>query len=168
MKREFFITVLSAIPLTFNHQFQTGKMPKVKKMSLLSPSATEKSSGIAKKKKIESIEPEEADSSIVEEKTLPKSKESSECQFSVGQLAWALVGNYPYWPCVVTLDPTSQIHAKPRCKRRRCAQRFHTKNDNSTFLFYFALQHSDDLPEHSSTYNISGTRVVTVGYRRLR
>ncbi|KMQ92238.1 histone-lysine n-methyltransferase nsd2 [Lasius niger] len=35
-----------------------------------------------------------------------------ECQWVVGQLAWARVGNFPYWPCVVTLDPNSMIYHK--------------------------------------------------------
>lgn len=35
-----------------------------------------------------------------------------ECQWVVGQLAWARVGNFPFWPCVVTLDPNSMIYHK--------------------------------------------------------
>lgn len=35
-----------------------------------------------------------------------------ECHWVVGQLAWARVGNFPFWPCVVTLDPVSMIYHK--------------------------------------------------------
>jgi len=39
-----------------------------------------------------------------------------ECQWTVGQLAWARVGNFPFWPCMVTVDPTSRIYYKLRGK----------------------------------------------------
>lgn len=45
----------------------------------------------------------------------PSSKVSSptiECQWVIGQLAWARVGNFPFWPCIVTLDPVSMIYHK--------------------------------------------------------
>lgn len=39
-----------------------------------------------------------------------------ECPWLVGQLAWARVGNFPFWPCMVTVDPTSRIYYKLRGK----------------------------------------------------
>lgn len=37
-----------------------------------------------------------------------------ECQWVLGQLAWARVGNFPFWPCVVTLDPLTLKYHKLR------------------------------------------------------
>lgn len=39
-----------------------------------------------------------------------------ECPWTVGQLAWARVGNFPFWPCMVTVDPTARIYYKLRGK----------------------------------------------------
>lgn len=39
-----------------------------------------------------------------------------ECPWAVGQLAWARVGNFPFWPCMVTVDPASRIYYKLRGK----------------------------------------------------
>lgn len=33
-----------------------------------------------------------------------------ECSWAVGHLAWARVGNFPFWPCIVTPDPVSMIY----------------------------------------------------------
>ncbi|XP_029154906.1 histone-lysine N-methyltransferase NSD2 [Nylanderia fulva] len=41
-----------------------------------------------------------------------------ECKWVVGQLAWAKVGSFPYWPCVVTLDPLTLIYHKLRVTSR--------------------------------------------------
>ena len=40
----------------------------------------------------------------------------SECdEFEVGDLVWVKTGKYPWWPCMITVDPTtgtySQIHS---------------------------------------------------------
>jgi len=35
-----------------------------------------------------------------------------ECHWMLGQLAWARIGNYPFWPCMVTDDPISRIYHK--------------------------------------------------------
>lgn len=56
------------------------------------------------------------DSSTVSSSTEDLSSKVSspiiECQWVLGQLAWARVGNFPFWPCVVTLDPVSMIYHK--------------------------------------------------------
>lgn len=39
-----------------------------------------------------------------------------ECPWMVGQLAWARVGNFPFWPCMVTIDPTARIYYKLKGK----------------------------------------------------
>lgn len=40
-----------------------------------------------------------------------------ECPWVLGQLAWARVGNFPFWPCVVTLDPETMTYHKFRGKK---------------------------------------------------
>lgn len=35
-----------------------------------------------------------------------------ECDWLLGQLAWARVGYFPFWPCMVTLDPASMTYYK--------------------------------------------------------
>lgn len=39
-----------------------------------------------------------------------------ECSWIVGQLAWARVGNFPFWPCMITVDPESRIYYKVKGK----------------------------------------------------
>lgn len=39
-----------------------------------------------------------------------------ECPWMIGQLAWARVGNFPFWPCMVTVDPILRIHYKLKGK----------------------------------------------------
>lgn len=66
---------------------------------------------------------ETSDSSVtlnsIEETPSPSPKAHDpnvECPWMVGQLAWARVGNFPFWPCMVTVDPVSKIHYKLRGK----------------------------------------------------
>ncbi|XP_068977009.1 histone-lysine N-methyltransferase NSD2 isoform X2 [Bombus flavifrons] len=47
----------------------------------------------------------------VMEDTTPKLADSPiQCNWILGQLAWARVGNFPFWPCVITLDPVLMIY----------------------------------------------------------
>lgn len=53
----------------------------------------------------------------IEEIPSPKAiSPASECSWMIGQLAWARVGNFPFWPCMVTVDPISRIYYKLRGK----------------------------------------------------
>lgn len=38
------------------------------------------------------------------------------CSWILGQLAWARGSSYPFWPCVVTLDPTTLLYFKVQSK----------------------------------------------------
>lgn len=38
----------------------------------------------------------------------------SKCQWSLGQLVWARIGGYPYWPGIVTLDPLTMSYVSQR------------------------------------------------------
>ncbi|XP_077258296.1 nuclear receptor binding SET domain protein isoform X1 [Temnothorax americanus] len=41
-----------------------------------------------------------------------------ECHWMLGELAWARVGNFPYWPCMVTDDPTTGQYYKLKVSSR--------------------------------------------------
>lgn len=38
------------------------------------------------------------------------------CSFQVGDLAWARMGTYPFWPCIVTREPISAMFVRKKCK----------------------------------------------------
>ncbi|XP_076646596.1 nuclear receptor binding SET domain protein isoform X2 [Halictus rubicundus] len=41
-----------------------------------------------------------------------------QCSWTLGQLAWARVGNFPFWPCVVTLDPILMVYHRLKATAR--------------------------------------------------
>ena len=38
---------------------------------------------------------------------LPLEEVKEICPWSLGQIVWARMGKYPYWPSIITLDPIS-------------------------------------------------------------
>lgn len=40
----------------------------------------------------------------------------AKCMFQVGDLAWARMGTYPFWPCIVTREPVSDMFVRKKCK----------------------------------------------------
>ncbi|KAL0116161.1 hypothetical protein PUN28_011190 [Cardiocondyla obscurior] len=48
-----------------------------------------------------------------------------ECSWKMGELAWARVGNFPFWPCMVTVDPASRIYYKLRVRPRSVSTMIH-------------------------------------------
>ncbi|KPJ05187.1 putative histone-lysine N-methyltransferase Mes-4 [Papilio xuthus] len=38
----------------------------------------------------------------------------AKCEYQVGDLAWARMGTYPFWPCIVTRDPASGTFIKKK------------------------------------------------------
>ncbi|XP_072936008.1 uncharacterized protein [Epargyreus clarus] len=38
----------------------------------------------------------------------------AKCEYQVGDLAWAKMGTYPFWPCIVTRDPYSGMFVKKK------------------------------------------------------
>lgn len=40
----------------------------------------------------------------------------AKCEYQVGDLAWARMGTYPFWPCIITRDPLSGMYVKKKCK----------------------------------------------------
>lgn len=40
----------------------------------------------------------------------------AQCEYQVGDLAWARMGTYPFWPCIITREPQSNMFVKKKCK----------------------------------------------------
>ncbi|CAH0597788.1 unnamed protein product [Chrysodeixis includens] len=38
----------------------------------------------------------------------------AKCAYQVGDLAWARMGTYPFWPCIVTRDPSNGVFVKKK------------------------------------------------------
>ncbi|XP_063834524.1 uncharacterized protein LOC135083730 [Ostrinia nubilalis] len=38
----------------------------------------------------------------------------AKCEYQVGDLAWARMGTYPFWPCIVTREPSSGMFVKKK------------------------------------------------------
>lgn len=38
------------------------------------------------------------------------------CEYQVGDLVWARMGTYPFWPCIITRDPLSGMYVRKKCK----------------------------------------------------
>lgn len=51
-----------------------------------------------------------------EEKEKMERNLTIKCPWILGQLAWARGSSYPFWPCVVTLDPTTLLYFKVQSK----------------------------------------------------
>ena len=45
-----------------------------------------------------------------EEKERVETNQTLNCPWILGQLAWARGSSYPFWPCVVTLDPKTMMY----------------------------------------------------------
>lgn len=45
-----------------------------------------------------------------------KSISGKSIKWSVGQLTWAHISHYPYWPCIITLEPNTDIFTKKKSK----------------------------------------------------
>lgn len=43
-------------------------------------------------------------------------KRPDDTQWKTGQLAWAQVSTFPYWPCIITVEPDSTRYVKWRGK----------------------------------------------------
>lgn len=46
-------------------------------------------------------------------------EEQPEVQFSVGDIVWAKVFGYPWWPCMITTDPEFNLHFRQKGKDER-------------------------------------------------
>lgn len=53
-------------------------------------------------------------SAKMEEEKLDFEELQAKSPWSLGQLVWARMGNYPFWPSIVTLDPTTKSFVTQR------------------------------------------------------
>ncbi|XP_034950762.1 histone-lysine N-methyltransferase NSD2 isoform X2 [Chelonus insularis] len=54
-------------------------------------------------------------------------KEPEACRWKVGELGWAQISTFPYWPCIVTLDPEGNKHTKWRSFGKSTANMVHVQ-----------------------------------------
>uniref|UniRef100_A0A8B9LU49 Nuclear receptor binding SET domain protein 2 n=1 Tax=Astyanax mexicanus TaxID=7994 RepID=A0A8B9LU49_ASTMX len=80
----------------------------------------------------------------VNEVKVTHSQEQPHAQFAVGDVVWTKVSGYPWWPCVVTTDPETNLH-------------FRQKANSRTGSFYH-IQYFSDAPERGY---IAGKNMVT-------
>lgn len=55
----------------------------------------------------------------IQEKRLSPSdlfEQEAQCEYQVGDLVWARMGTYPFWPSIVTREPISNLFIKKKCK----------------------------------------------------
>lgn len=43
-------------------------------------------------------------------------EEQPNVQFSAGDIVWAKVSRYPWWPCMITTDPELNLHFRQKSK----------------------------------------------------
>ncbi|XP_014223771.1 histone-lysine N-methyltransferase NSD2-like isoform X1 [Trichogramma pretiosum] len=58
------------------------------------------------------------DNSIVSKDESIDNEDPIKCPWHLGQVVWAKMGGYPYWPSVVTLDPVTQSYQRKGGKNR--------------------------------------------------
>lgn len=71
----------------------------------------------SKKKKKENKESKSNINTVKENKTAPKNEVfdlEAQCLYQVGDLAWARMGTYPFWPSIITRDPLSGLFVKKK------------------------------------------------------
>lgn len=89
---------------------ESGKIKSPKKDKSPKKSPIKTSPKIVKKYVQPVIPPEEIKVDAIELEPVPG------CEWMVGDLAWARVGNHPFWPCIVNIDPTLGIFTRIRSK----------------------------------------------------
>ncbi|XP_043276284.1 histone-lysine N-methyltransferase NSD2 [Venturia canescens] len=129
---------------------QSPKMFKLQKSNERSPIAADKTNGAIKKESpttkqepISDSQHPSIDETLANDKTLLEKKNTIDCRFSVGQLAWAQVSSYPFWPCVVTIDGTIKSHLKQRAFGK------------STLATFVHVQYFGDSCRHGWVYEMS-------------
>ncbi|XP_076238839.1 nuclear receptor binding SET domain protein [Calliopsis andreniformis] len=88
-----------------------SKMPRVRKYRNSPDSSIES----ADENNVANDVDDTSDSSIslsTMEEATPRMINSTQCNWVLGQLAWARVGNFPFWPCVITPDPVLMTYHK--------------------------------------------------------
>lgn len=90
---------------------QNPKMPKARRYRNSPDSSVESSEENNLTNDVEDTSDSSISLSTSEEAT-----SSIQCEWILGQLAWARVGNFPFWPCVITLDPVLMTYYRLKGK----------------------------------------------------
>ncbi|OAD57248.1 Histone-lysine N-methyltransferase, H3 lysine-36 and H4 lysine-20 specific, partial [Eufriesea mexicana] len=91
---------------------QNSKMPKNRKYQHSPDSSNDSTDENNTANDMDDTSDSSINLSIMEEPTPKLVSSSIECNWLLGQLAWARVGNFPFWPCVITLDPVLMVYHK--------------------------------------------------------
>ncbi|XP_029047985.2 histone-lysine N-methyltransferase NSD2 isoform X2 [Osmia bicornis bicornis] len=97
---------------------KNSKLQKTQKYQNLSDSSNESTDENNMTNDMDDTSDSSTNLSTMEENTPKLVSSSVQCNWVLGQLAWARVGNFPFWPCVITLDPVSMIYNRLKATAR--------------------------------------------------
>uniref|UniRef100_A0A8D8S3R8 Probable histone-lysine N-methyltransferase Mes-4 n=1 Tax=Cacopsylla melanoneura TaxID=428564 RepID=A0A8D8S3R8_9HEMI len=80
----------------------------------------------------------------------------SKSEFSVGDLMWAKIGSYPYWPCIISTSPGTQNFQKPAKKGSLVHVHFFGDNGKHSWVSSSALMEFKGLEEFNKLKFKSG------------
>ncbi|KAI5743177.1 hypothetical protein M8J77_015305 [Diaphorina citri] len=80
----------------------------------------------------------------------------SSTDFSVGDLMWAKIGSYPYWPCIISTSPGTQNYQKPAKKGSLVHVHFFGDNGKHSWVSSSALMDFKGLEEFNKLKFKSG------------
>ncbi|KOC64333.1 putative histone-lysine N-methyltransferase NSD2 [Habropoda laboriosa] len=97
---------------------QNSKMPKTRKYQHSSDSSIESADENNVTNDIDDTSDSSTSISMSEENAPKLIGSPMQCNWLLGQLAWARVGNFPFWPCVITLDPVLMVYHRLKATAR--------------------------------------------------
>ncbi|XP_076171754.1 nuclear receptor binding SET domain protein isoform X2 [Ptiloglossa arizonensis] len=97
---------------------KNSKMPKARKYQNSSDSSNESTDENNVTNDVDDTSDSSTSLSTMEEASPKMVGSSIQCNWILGQLAWARVGNFPFWPCVITLDPVLMMYHRLKATAR--------------------------------------------------
>ncbi|CAK9827707.1 Histone-lysine N-methyltransferase NSD2 [Anthophora retusa] len=97
---------------------KNSKMPKTRKYQHSPDSSIESADENNVTNDIDDTSDSSTSISMTEEIAPKLTGTSLQCNWILGQLAWARVGNFPFWPCVITLDPVLMVYHRLKATAR--------------------------------------------------
>ena len=61
-------------------------------------------------------------------------------EFDIGDLVWAKVGTYPWWPCMVSCDPQRKVHTRINTRGKTLTADHHHDDSLSVWCSYVQRQ----------------------------
>ncbi|XP_063975410.1 histone-lysine N-methyltransferase NSD2 isoform X2 [Diachasmimorpha longicaudata] len=154
------VTVPPAPALVDAGRSESSTIPETPKTQKLKPEGPEKKANVVKQQS----PPDTPESEVPDSREFmlddmngdsrDDDKPSNDSRWGVGELAWAHVSNYPYWPCIVTVDLTDDTHLKRKPFGQRIIKMVHVTyfgdngrhnwvNENSLMKFEGLKQFND-------------------------